>query len=222
MHQERPTWFYWLGWIAARTGLRLYFRAKIYNAERMPSVGPVIVASNHASYLDPPIVGAAVPRPLNFLARESLFQLSPVRWILTRWNAIPVDRDSGGAAGLKEVMDRLQHDAAVLLFPEGTRSRDGRLQSPRSGIGLVVMKTAAPVVPVRIFNSHRALSREKRLPRPVQLQVKFGHPMHFHASRKEVQQCTKARLKQIYQEVADQIMEAIEELEPHEDCEHFP
>jgi 1-acyl-sn-glycerol-3-phosphate acyltransferase len=111
---------------------------------------------------------------------------------------------------------------AILLFPEGTRSADGRLQAARSGIGLVVIKSGAPVVPVRVFGSFAAYNRSTRVPRPRRVIVKFGKPLEFAELRTEAKRASKPRLKQIYQQVADEIMTAIAELEPHADREHFP
>jgi len=184
--------------------------------------GPVILASNHASFLDPPIVGAGLHRPVNYLGRESLFRYPIIGSILRSWNAVPVDRDGGGAAGLRAILDRLLAGGAILLFPEGTRTRDGRLQPARSGIGLTVIKSNAPVVPVRVFGSFEAYNRTHFFPVPVQLTVRYGRPIDFSALRAEAKTCSKARLKVIYQEVADRIMSEIARLEPYAETNHFP
>src|SRR5207249_2439016 len=165
----------------------------------------------------PPLVGAGVKREINYLARESLFR-SPVSGaVLRAVNCVPVDRDGGGAAGLRAILDRLLAGGAIILFPEGTRSRDGNLQPARSGIGLTVIKSTAPVVPVRVFGTFEAFNRFMRFPRPRPVAAKFGQPMLFDQLRAEAKDCPKARLKEIYQEVADQIMAAIAKLEPSED-----
>src|SRR5271169_6087061 len=98
---------YFLGWISFRALYRFYFRWRVFNAERVPLTGPVILASNHASFLDPPMVGSALRRPINYLARQSLFRYPGIGWLLRKWNSVPVDRDGGGAAGLKAILDRL-------------------------------------------------------------------------------------------------------------------
>jgi 1-acyl-sn-glycerol-3-phosphate acyltransferase len=119
-------------------------------------------------------------------------------------------------------LDRLLLGGAIILFPEGTRTRDGKLQPARSGIGLTVIKSTAPVVPVRVFGTFEAYGRHLRLPRPRQVAVKYGQPMRFEQLRAEAKVCSKPRLKQIYQQVADEIMTVIAELEPHEDKSQFP
>jgi 1-acyl-sn-glycerol-3-phosphate acyltransferase len=213
---------YFIGWSAYRALYQVYFRWRVYNAERVPLEGGVILASNHASYLDPPLVGSGVRRSINYLAREDLFRFPVMGWVLRHWQVVPVDRDGGGAAGLRAILARLLAGGAIILFPEGTRTRDGRLQPARSGIGLTVIKSSALVVPVRVFGTFEAYGRHLWLPRPYRVAVKYGQPMPFTELRAEAKVCSKARLKEIYQQVADQIMAAIANLEPYEDKAQFP
>ena len=208
---------YQLGRMMFRCIFATYFRWRVFNPERVPLEGPVIIASNHASFLDPPLVGAGLARDINYLARETLFRFPGIGRLLRSWNSVPVDRDGGGAAGLKAIIERLQAGGAILLFPEGTRSRDGGLQKARSGIGLTVIKSNAPVIPVRVFGTFEAFGRQMSFPRPRRVTVKYGRPMDFRALRAEAETCARPRLKQIYQEVADQIMESIRALEPRLD-----
>lgn len=213
---------YYLGWVFFRTLFATYFRWRVFNPERVPLAGPVILACNHASFLDPPLVGAALPRAVSYLARDTLFPYPLVGALLRSWNAVPVDREGGGAVGLRRILGVLQQGHGVIIFPEGTRTRDGRLQPARSGIGLMVLKSEAPVVPVRVFGTFEAYGRHRRVPRPYRLAVKYGRPLDFAALRREAEVCGKDRLKQIYREVADQIMQAIVALQPHADKERFP
>jgi 1-acyl-sn-glycerol-3-phosphate acyltransferase len=218
----RMGFLYGLGWLSFRLVFALYFRWRYFNPERVPMSGPVIVASNHASFIDPPLVGAALRRPLSYLARDTLFDIPGLSWLLRAWNVVPVDREGGGAAGLRKILEALQEGKAIIMFPEGTRSRDGHLQHARSGIGLIVLKSEAPVVPVRVFGTFEAYGRHLRFPRPWRLAVKYGRPLRFESLRAEAQTCGKARLKAIYQEISDQIMAAIANLQPFEDKESFP
>jgi len=213
---------YFIGWCGFRLLYKLYFRWRVYNAERVPLKGGLILASNHASFLDPPLVGSGVWRGINYLARENLFRFPVMGWVLRHWQVVPVDRDGGGAAGLRAILDRLLAGGAIILFPEGTRTRDGKLQPARSGIGLTVIKSTAPVVPVRVFGTYEAYGRHLRLPRPYRVAVKYGEPMSFAVLRAEAKVCPKARLKQIYQEVADELMAAIAQLQPYQDKSQFP
>ena len=120
-----------------------------------------------------------------------------------------MDRDGSGGAGLKAVLSRLREGKAVVLFPEGTRSADGQLQSARSGIGLAVIKSGAAVLPVRVFGTNEAWGRHQRFPHPHPIVVTFGRPLNLDALRTEAESCSRERLREIYQEVADQIMAGI-------------
>ena len=95
-----------------------------------------------------------------------MFRFPGIGALLRSWNSVPVDRDGGGAKGLKKILDRLLAGGAIILFPEGTRTKDGSLQPARSGIGLTVIKSAAPVVPVRVFGTFEAYGRHVKFPRP--------------------------------------------------------
>jgi len=212
---------YRLGWCAFRFVFATYFHWRVFHPERVPATGPVILAANHASYLDPPLVGAGARRHISFLARKTLFH-SLVGVALRSWRVVPVDRDGGGGAGLKAILGRLLEGGAILLFPEGTRTSDGELQAARSGIGLVVIKSVAPVVPVRVFGTYMAYGRDRRFPLSQRLMVKYGRPMDFTALRAEAKACSKARLREIYQQVADDIMAAIAKLEPCSEKTTFP
>jgi len=208
---------YRIAWLTFRTLYATYFRWRVLGAENVPATGGVIIASNHASFLDPPLVGSGLSRDINYLGRESLFRFPVIGALIRSWNAVPVDRDGGGAKGLKIILDRLLAGNGIILFPEGTRTKDGRLQPARSGIGLTVIKSTAPVVPVRVFGTFEAYGRHLIFPRPYRLTVKYGRPMNFVALRAEAKTCDKTRLKQIYQQVADEIMAAIAQLEPQPD-----
>lgn len=208
---------YWLGWTAFRAMYATYFRWRVFNPERVPGSGAVILASNHASFLDPPLVGSGLRRECTFLARDTLFRFGPTRWLLTRWQAVPIDREGSSASGMKRILEALNNGRAVILFPEGTRSRDGQLQPVRSGVGLIAAKTDAPVVPVRVWGTFEAYGRNVRFPKPKRVTVKYGEPLHFLELRAEAKNCSKERLRAIYQQIADEIMEAISKLEPKAD-----
>jgi 1-acyl-sn-glycerol-3-phosphate acyltransferase len=208
---------YRVGWTAFRALYATYFRWRVFNPERVPATGAVLLASNHASFLDPPLVGSGLKRECAFLARESLFRFAFTRWLLTHWQAVPLDRDGSSAAGIKRILEALKQGRAVILFPEGTRTRDGHLQRARSGVGLIVLKSTAPVVPVRVWGTFEAYGRHVKFPRPHRVTVKYGHPIDFSALRAEAQSCSKERLKEIYQQIADEIMASIARLEPKRD-----
>jgi 1-acyl-sn-glycerol-3-phosphate acyltransferase len=111
----------------------------------------------------------------------------------------------------------LHAGGAIILFPEGMRTLDGKLRPARSGIGLTVIKSDVPVIPVRTFGTFEAFGRNHKFPHPIRVAVKYGEPMRFEKLRAEAKDCSKPRLKEIYQEIADEIMAAIAKLEPRED-----
>jgi 1-acyl-sn-glycerol-3-phosphate acyltransferase len=211
------TFAYWCGWQSFRVIFAVYFRWRVFNPERVPLTGPVILASNHASFLDPPLIGSGIHRHISYLARDNIFKSPIAAAILRSWEVVPVDRDGGSGRGLKRILQRLQENGAIILFPEGTRTRDGQLNPVRSGIGLTVIKSNAPVVPARVFGTHDAYGPHRPVPLPKRVAVKYGHPMKFEALRAEAAMCSKQRVKEIYQQVADEIMAEIRRLEPKAD-----
>jgi len=223
MDADSPTEFkamsfsYRCGWCFFRAVFSFYFRWRVFNRERVPMSGPVILAPNHASYIDPPLVGASLGRQISFLARDNIFHVPILAGILRSWKVVPVDRDGGTGRGLKQILARLEQGGAIILFPEGTRSRHGDLNPARSGIGLAVIKSKAPVLPVRVFGTRAAFGPHHLLPRPRRVIVKYGRPLWFAAQRAEAAACSKTRVKEIYQEVADEIMAEIARLEPRAD-----
>src|SRR5213595_4054123 len=122
--------------------------------------GPVILAANHQSFADPPLVGSVSDRAVYFLARRSLLKGWFMGWILPKLNVIPVDSETGrDRTALKALIRILRAGQGTVVFPEGQRTSDGKLQTAQPGLGLVIAKTLAPVVPMRIFGAHEAWPR---------------------------------------------------------------
>ena len=154
--------------------LRYGFRAT--GREPLPSEGGMLLVSNHLSHLDVIILGATTPRPLNFVARSSLF-FFPLKPIIIALGALPIRRDGMGAEGLKETLRRLRAGGIVTLFPEGSRSQNGELGVLKSGIGLLASRAKVPIVPVAIAGAFEAWPRSSKLPRPHPLRVHYGAPI---------------------------------------------
>lgn len=155
----------------------LVFRIRVDGMERYPRTGPILVCSNHQSNLDPLILGCACPRPINYLAKKQLFSFRPLGWFL-RWNdGIEIDRKKG-LGGIKETLKRLKRNESVLMFPEGTRSRDGELQPVKGGFCTLVKKTKVTIMPVAIDGAWDALPSHSPLPNfRATIQVAFGDPI---------------------------------------------
>lgn len=208
----RRTGFYIGCSLIVRAASSVYFRLRTVDRHHVPLTGPVILASNHVSYLDPPLIGCTLPRTIHSMARKSLFDNPILSWVMRGLAALPIDRDGGGGAGLKTIFERLGVGAGILLFPEGTRSPDGRIHPAKAGIGLIIIRSTAPVIPVRMLGAYDAWGRHQRLPRPARITIVYGPPIDFGSLRNETKTCDKTRLKAIYQEAADRTMDAIRQL----------
>lgn len=163
----------------ARLFYALYGRWEIVGAGRIPADGPVIVCSNHISFLDPPLVGAAIPRECRFMARHDLWKGSFMRWLLPRIGAYAVRRGEPDRAALRQTLEYLKQGYCVVIFPEGTRSRDGRLQPAEPGIALIVQRSGAPVVPAAVIGADKMLPPGSRRLHRARLKVVFGDPLFF-------------------------------------------
>jgi len=195
--------YYWLGYNLSRLVGRMFFGHRIIHRERMIQTGPVILAMNHQSYLDPPLAGVACDRAIYFLARRTLMDLPLFRWLLPKLNVIPVNQEGIDRSALKALIRVLNSGNAALVFPEGARTLDGSLQPAQPGVGLVIAKTLAPVVPMRIFGAHEALPRGGGGLHFVPITVVVGEPIFF----------TKADLqssgKDLYGRLSQRVMDAI-------------
>ncbi|QEG22118.1 1-acyl-sn-glycerol-3-phosphate acyltransferase [Mariniblastus fucicola] len=156
----------------------LPYRIRIDGMKRYPRTGPMLVCSNHQSNLDPLILGCACPRPVNYLAKKQLFKFPPLGWFL-RWNdAIELDREATGLGGIKETLKRLKKKESVVMFPEGTRSRDGELLPIKRGFCTLVKKTKVTIMPVAIDGAWDALPRHSPWPNfGATINVVFGDPI---------------------------------------------
>jgi 1-acyl-sn-glycerol-3-phosphate acyltransferase len=196
-------WIYWLGWLLFGSAFRGLFGMRIVGRENLVTEGAVLVASNHESYLDPPLIGNLYQDEMVYLARKSLFT-GFTRWLYAQWNAIPVDQDRPDMASLKTVIRKLKEGHRVLVFPEGSRTLDGTLGEAAPGIGLIAVKSAATIQPVRIRGAREALPRGSSRIRFSRISVHIGPPIRL--TPKELDQ---AKSKEGYDLIARRIMAAI-------------
>lgn len=150
---ERPG-FYRFAWLFVRFILTVFFRLKVEGAKHVPREGGVILASNHCSLLDPPAVAVSTRRELNFMAKRELFAGRLLGGLISRLHAFPVSRGFGRDA-IRTALDILGRGQALLVFPEGTRSKDGRLGPVKGGLGMLAMAADKPIVPVYICGTRR-------------------------------------------------------------------
>ena len=163
----------------ARIVFPVVFRIRAYGRENVPSGGPVILAANHQSFLDPPLVGVGLTRQVHYMARKGLFRRwSPFTWLIESLNAFPVDRRRGDISAVRETLRRLKAGAAVLAFPEGTRSRGGRVGAFKAGIFMIAARSGAPVVPTAIAGADKAWPPGALFPRPATVHVAFGRALY--------------------------------------------
>lgn len=191
--------FYLLIQAASALFFRAFYNYHIYGEENIPE-GGCLIASNHDSFFDPPLIGCTLESAPHYLARKTLFDNPVFAKAIAALKSHPIDQDRPDMAGLKRIIGIAKKGGGVVLFPEGSRSWDGQLQPSQPGIGLVVAKAGVPVVPVRIFGAHPAWPRGGRPRLFTPIRVAIGTPIHFPASSNN---------RENYQLIGDQIMAAI-------------
>ncbi|MFV1994617.1 MAG: lysophospholipid acyltransferase family protein [Verrucomicrobiales bacterium] len=202
---------YRAGYLFFRRIAYSHYGYRVVNPERLIEEGSAIIAANHASFLDPPMIGVAFQKELYYLARKTLFKNPFFGWLYAKWNSIPVDQQRPDMTSLKTMIRLLKEGHRVLIFPEGERTFEGELGSGLPGVGLLVAKSRAPVLPVRIFGTSEALPRGARLLRPAKIRVVVGEKLEFSADE------LASRDKGNYQHISDRIMAEIAKLELPED-----
>jgi glycerol-3-phosphate dehydrogenase (NAD(P)+) len=155
----------------------VYFRMQRIGREHLPKHGPLLLASNHRSFLDPFVIGMLVRRPVYYMAKRELFEKRWQAWILNALGAFPVDRGHGDSAAMDTARTILERGDCVVLFPEGTRVRPGPLAKPRRGVGRLALETGVPVAPVAVIGTED-VRRGWRI-RPRKVRVRVGRPLNF-------------------------------------------
>lgn len=198
--------WYWTGYFLAWLVSRVLFRFRVIHRERIIREGAVIFAMNHESYLDPPLAGISTGRAVFFLARKTLLDVPLLGWLLPKLNVVPVDQEGNDRSALKALLRILKAGRATVVFPEGARTLDGNLQPALPGLGFVIAKTLAPVVPMRIFGAREALPRGGGRVRLHRITIVVGEPLRFTATDLE------PAGKELYQRLSERVMEAIAQL----------
>lgn len=199
--------YYWLGYHLSRLLAKLFYGFRIIHRERVLQTGPVILATNHQSFLDPPLAGNAADRAIFFLAKKSLMDVPILRWLLPKLNVIPVNLEGGDRSALKALIRILSAGECALVFPEGTRTPDGNLQPAQPGLGLVIAKTRAPVVPMRIFGAFDVWPIHGKLRLRGRITIVVGEPIYFSEAD------FAGGGKDLYTRLSQRVMDAIAALE---------
>ncbi len=185
--------------LLSRVFLRVFSRIEVYGLENIPSSGAFILAPNHISFIDPPAAGAFVGREVYYMARKSLFDIPALGRIISWCNAFPVSRDGQENRAMRRALSVLKNGRGLLLFPEGRRSPDGKLHEASPGVGMLSSAARAPVVPVFIQGTDRALPVDARFIRFAKVKVFYLEPVYPST--------TKSRAA--YEETAAEVMKRI-------------
>ena len=180
-----------------QTLFRIVFRARVRGTENLPKEGAVILAANHMSNWDPPLLACFMPRIVSYMAKEELFEHPIFGTAIRTCHAFPVKRGAADRAAIKTAVQVLKGGHCLGLFPEGTRSRTGKMRKAEAGVGLIAAMTGAPVVPAAILGTDKIFANGGFLPK---LTILVGEPMHFTGDRKD-----KAQLEAFSQSILDEI-----------------
>lgn len=186
---------------------RFFFRFEVIGEENIPKEGGIIIASNHISYLDIPFLGCGINRKADFIGKSELFKNRIVGWVFKKLGAFPIKRGKIDRGAISEAVLRLRKGRVIVIYPEGTRSKDGRLSEPKAGIGMVIARSGAKVIPAFILGTDLVLPKGARWIRFNPVKLYLGRPLDFSC----LINIKKGR--ELYREISEEIMRGIEELD---------
>ncbi|MEC7686869.1 MAG: lysophospholipid acyltransferase family protein [Candidatus Thermoplasmatota archaeon] len=193
------------------TFLRIMFRPRYLGRDKIPVDGPLIIAANHLSHIDPAFIMTATKRPVSYMSKKEHFEGAIRRLVFKQVGVIPVDREEGGKEALNGAIEILEEGGAIGIFPEGTRSRDGKMGKGKTGVARLAALTGAAVVPVAIRQTDGVWPVSKRAPRPWRkFYYKFGDPIYFDYKEKN---------RENFRKFTDSVMSRIVELS--NECEDY-
>lgn len=202
------------------------WRIRYRGVKNIPRKGRVIIASNHISHLDPPLIGVGVPRNVAFIAKIELFKKNLLGWWMRQMGMIGVERGGGGRKALIAALSVLEREGAIIIFPEGTRSYTGRVSKGKSGVAVLALKSGAPIIPAAITGSYEAFSRGMKFPKPGRVTVTFGEPMAVNSGAAMTGEIPREMLEELTAKVMIEIQKLLPESmhpQPGEvpDCQMF-
>lgn len=174
--------FYAIFKILCRVWFGIILKTKVTGAENIPASGAFILAANHVSNWDPPFLGTFIDRTVNYMGKEELFKNPVMAWICRALNVFPVKRGTADKTAIKTAVKILKSGECFGIFPEGTRSKSGKLGKAESGVSLIAAMTKVAIIPAAIVNTEKILSADKKFPR---LAVVYGEPMNFSGNAKD-------------------------------------
>lgn len=203
---------YFIGWSYYFLLAKFYLGYKVIGRGNIPPKGAFILVSNHVSYLDPILLGTSVYRSLNYMARDTLFKRRCFGWIMRHLNSFPVKRGKGDLNAIKQSLKILESDRPLVIFPEGTRSKDRRMKTAKPGVGFIVAKSGVPVIPAYVEGSFDAMPRGFKTLKRHPVAVYIGEPIYFDPVTLEKKD------KESYQAIADGIMAGIARIKEKYGC----
>ncbi len=190
--------FYKIFKVLCRFWYGLILRTRVLGAENIPSSGAFILAANHVSNWDPPFLGTFIDREVCYMGKEELFKNPVMAWVCRHLHVFPVKRGAADKTAIKTALKILRDGECFGIFPEGTRSKTGKIGRAESGVSLIAAMSKAPIIPAAIVNTEKIFSAEKKFPR---LAVVYGTPMKFTGSTKD-KEALDAFAQQIMSEIA--------------------
>ncbi|NLY43847.1 MAG: 1-acyl-sn-glycerol-3-phosphate acyltransferase [Clostridiaceae bacterium] len=170
--------FYNVAKVIVRAIICIIFRVKIEGLSNIPKDGPCILCFNHKSLLDPPVIGVFIPRQLIFMAKEELFKIPVLGFIIRKLGAFPVKRGVGDIAAIRTSLDVLKQGKVLAMFPEGTRNKDNTIGQAKPGIALIAIRAQAPVVPVGVGGQYKLFHRLSiRVGKPIVLEEYYNQKL---------------------------------------------
>lgn len=186
--------------------LVLLFRWEVFGIKNIPDSKGGLIACNHNSFLDPPLAGTAIKRPVYYLAKDSLYKNAFAKWFIDTCHGIPIKRNTIDRNNINRVVDLIRKKHFIVMFPEGTRSKDGKISKGKPGIGLIAWQTKCTVIPCYIDGSAKALGKGSGLLKPTKIKVYYGEQLDL------LKLYEQQPSKEVFQEIANSIIEAIKKL----------
>lgn len=195
---------------AGKLGFKVLFRLRVVGLENVPRHGPGLVCSNHCSYLDPMLAAVALPRKLYSVSRKEMYEQRLLGPFIRRLGAVRIDRealaDKGALQAMLAIMD---HGDLCLIYPEGTRSADGKLQVPHNGAAFLAVKSGAPVLPMAVIGAYECWPRQRKFPRLGPITLRIGQPVIYQLPPER--QSRKEDLSSISDDIMQRIKALLEE-----------